>query len=100
MLAGWTLADSIFNRQRQLQPPGRPTLSQVREVRLRLAQIRRHHVFEHNMKARSCARQSKAAASHPGPDNSDPANLKRRLKRSRLVHFLLALLATAVITDS
>jgi hypothetical protein len=49
------------------------------------------------MKARTSARQSKTAASHTGPYDSDPANLNQRLDRSRLVHFLLA---TAVITDS
>jgi hypothetical protein len=94
------LTNRILHGQRQLQPAGRPALTQVgtfRKVRLRLPQIGRHHVFQHNVKTRTGARQSKTAARRSGPNNSDPANLKRRLDRSRLLHFLLA---TAVITDS
>ena len=69
----------------------------IGKVLFRPPQLGRHHVFQHNVKPRTGTSQRKTASSYSSPDNCDGANLKRRLKLSRLVHFLLA---TAEITDS
>ena len=83
--------------ERQVQTPSRSPLSQVRVIRLSPPKIGRHHVFQHNMKARRSTGQSKTPPCHSSSDHRYRANLERGCGSSRFAHFLLA---TAVITDS